>query len=71
MKSGMVVVNKETGFTSQNVVSKVKKILEIKKAGHIGTLDPLATGVLPILIGDATKLSKYLMEHDKDRKSVV
>lgn len=65
MKSGMVVVNKETGFTSQNVVSKVKKILEIKKAGHIGTLDPLATGVLPILIGDATKLSKYLMEHDK------
>ncbi len=61
----MVVVNKETGFTSQNVVSKVKKILEIKKAGHIGTLDPLATGVLPILIGDATKLSKYLMEHDK------
>lgn len=61
----MVIVNKETGFTSQNVVSKVKKILEIKKAGHIGTLDPLATGVLPILIGDATKLSKYLMEHDK------
>ena len=65
MKSGMVIIEKEAGWTSQNVVSKVKKILQVKKAGHIGTLDPLATGVLPVLIGDATKLSKYLMEHDK------
>lgn len=65
MKVGMVIINKEAGWTSQNIVSKVKKILNIKKAGHIGTLDPLATGVLPVLIGDATKLSKYLIEHDK------
>lgn len=65
MISGIVIINKEKGLTSQNVVSKVKKILNIKKAGHIGTLDPLATGVLPILIGDATKLSKYLIDHDK------
>lgn len=65
MKSGMVIINKEKNWTSQDVVSKVKKIFHIKKAGHIGTLDPLATGVLPILIGDATKLSKYLIEHDK------
>lgn len=47
------------------MVSKVKRILQVKKAGHIGTLDPLATGVLPVLVGDATKLSKYLVEHDK------
>lgn len=65
MKSGMVIINKEKGCTSQNVVSKVKRILNVKKAGHIGTLDPLATGVLPVLIDDATKLSKYLVEHDK------
>ena len=65
MKSGIVIINKEIGDTSQKVVSKVKKILNEKKAGHIGTLDPLAEGVLPVLIGNATKLSKYLIEHDK------
>ena len=62
---GILIVNKPKGFTSQDVVSKVKKILNMKKAGHTGTLDPLATGVLPILIGNYTKLSKYLIEHDK------
>jgi len=65
MNSGMVIINKEKGYTSQTVVSKVKRILNIKKSGHIGTLDPLATGVLPVLIGNATKLSKYLIDHDK------
>ena len=63
--NGIIIINKPQGFTSQDVVSKVKKILNIKKAGHIGTLDPLATGVFPVLLGEATKVSKYLMEHDK------
>ena len=63
--NGIIIINKPAGFTSQQVVSKVKKILNIKKAGHTGTLDPLATGVLPILLGDCTKISKYLIEHDK------
>ncbi len=62
---GILIINKPKGFTSQDVVSKVKKILNIKKAGHTGTLDPMATGVLPVLIGNYTKLSKYLIEHDK------
>lgn len=62
---GILIINKPSGYTSQDVVSKVKKILNIKKAGHTGTLDPLATGVLPIMLGDYTKLSKYLIEHDK------
>lgn len=62
---GILIINKPKNFTSQDVVSKVKKILNIKKAGHTGTLDPMATGVLPVLLGDYTKLSKYLMEHDK------
>ena len=63
--NGVLIVNKQKEFTSQDVVSKVKKILNEKKAGHTGTLDPLATGVLPVMIGNATKLSKYLIEHDK------
>ena len=63
--NGIIIINKPIGFTSQDVVSKVKKILNEKKAGHTGTLDPMATGVLPVLLGDATKLSKYLIEHDK------
>ena len=62
---GILIVNKPKGFTSQDVVSKVKKLLNEKKAGHTGTLDPLATGVLPVLLGNSTKLSKYLIEHDK------
>lgn len=62
---GIIIINKPKGFSSQDVVSKVKKVLNIKKAGHTGTLDPLATGVLPVLLGNYTKLSKYLIEHDK------
>ena len=62
---GILIISKPQGYTSQDVVSKVKKILNIKKSGHTGTLDPLATGVLPIMLGDYTKLSKYLIEHDK------
>lgn len=61
----IIIIDKPLGITSQGVVSRVKKIFNIKKVGHTGTLDPLATGVLPILMGDATKLSKYLIEHDK------
>lgn len=63
--NGIIIINKPKGYTSQDVVSKVKKILNIKKAGHTGTLDPLATGVLPVLLGEYTKLSKYLIEHNK------
>lgn len=62
---GIVIINKPLGLTSQQVVSKVKRILGEKKAGHTGTLDPFATGVLPILLGKGTKLSQYLIEHDK------
>lgn len=62
---GILIINKPKGLTSQDVVSKTKKILNVKKAGHTGTLDPMATGVLPVLIGNYTKLSKYLIEHDK------
>jgi len=62
---GILVVNKPAGYTSHDIVSKIRKQLNIKKVGHTGTLDPLATGVLPILLGNGTKLSKYLMNHNK------
>lgn len=62
---GIVVVNKPKGCTSHDVVSKVKRIFGTK-VGHTGTLDPNATGVLPLLIGQGTKLSYYLVEHDKE-----
>lgn len=68
---GIILINKEIGYTSQDVVSKVKKILNIKKAGHTGTLDPMAEGVLPVLVGNYTKLSKYLIEHDKRYVAVI
>lgn len=62
---GIIIINKPSGCTSHDIVSKIRKKLNIKKVGHTGTLDPLATGVLPILLGNATKLSKYLINHDK------
>lgn len=64
--NGIVVINKPKGYTSHDVVAKVKKILNVKKVGHTGTLDPNATGVLPLLLNQGTKLSKYLIEHDKE-----
>ena len=69
--NGILIVDKPEGITSQGVVSKVKKALNIKKAGHTGTLDPLATGVLPILVGNSTKLSKYLIEHNKTYRAII
>lgn len=65
---GIIVIDKEKEYTSHDVVAIVKKTLN-EKAGHIGTLDPNAMGVLPILIGKGTKLSKYLIEHDKTYKA--
>lgn len=62
---GIIIINKPKGYTSHDIVNKVRKIYNTKKVGHTGTLDPNATGVLPILIGKATKLSNYLTEHNK------
>lgn len=64
MEDGLILVYKEKGKTSRKVVEEISKKYN-KKAGHIGTLDPMATGMLPVLIGNGTKLSKYLIEHDK------
>ena len=58
-------VIKPSGMTSHDVVSKVRRIFNEKRVGHAGTLDPFATGVLPVLVGPATRLNKYMASHDK------
>lgn len=63
--SGVVLLNKPEGFTSHDCVNKMRRLYNTKKVGHTGTLDPMATGVLPILIGRAAKASDFLMAENK------
>lgn len=65
MLNGIIVINKPAGMTSADVVYQLRKILHIKKIGHAGTLDPDVSGVLPIAVGQATKLIDKLHEHEK------
>ncbi len=64
--NGILVINKEQNYTSRDVVNVVSKKLGTKKIGHTGTLDPMATGVLVLCIGQATKLVELLMDHEKE-----
>lgn len=66
MINGIIIVNKETGFTSHDVVAKLRGICGQKKIGHTGTLDPAATGVLPVCLGSGTKLCDMLTDRDKE-----
>lgn len=68
---GVLLINKPKDFSSHDIVNILRKKLNIKKIGHTGTLDPNATGVLPILIGNATKISKFLIEHDKTYVAIL
>jgi tRNA pseudouridine55 synthase len=63
---GVVIINKEKGFTSQDALRVVKGILEVSKVGHTGTLDPDATGVLPVCIGKATRIAEIIAGKDKE-----
>lgn len=65
MKNGVIIINKEIGPTSQGVVNRVKRLLGASKAGHTGTLDPMATGVLPVLIERGVKASEFMLTSDK------
>lgn len=68
--NGILIVNKPKDYTSHDIVRKAKKILN-EKVGHTGTLDPNATGVLPLLIGKGTELSKYLINHNKTYEAIL
>jgi tRNA pseudouridine55 synthase len=63
--NGVIIVDKPAGITSHDVVDRVRKLLGIKKAGHAGTLDPMATGVLAVCVGEATKIASFLTGDDK------
>ncbi|HWV44680.1 MAG TPA: tRNA pseudouridine(55) synthase TruB [Nitrospira sp.] len=68
---GVLIVHKEAGWTSHDVVAKVRSLLRGSKVGHAGTLDPSATGVLPILVGRATRIAEYLIDWDKEYRAVL
>ena len=70
-KSGVINIYKEAGYTSHDVVAKLRGILKQKKIGHTGTLDPQAQGVLPVCLGKGTKLCDLLADHDKEYEAVL
>ncbi|MBI3919272.1 MAG: tRNA pseudouridine(55) synthase TruB [Betaproteobacteria bacterium] len=69
--SGVLLLDKQAGISSQAAVTRVKRLLGVAKAGHTGTLDPLATGLLPICIGEATKFSHLLLEAEKTYEASI
>ena len=71
MIHGVINVKKERGFTSHDVVAKLRGITRQKKIGHTGTLDPDATGVLPVCLGKATKICDLLTDQDKTYQAVL
>ncbi len=68
---GVLIVNKPDGWTSHDVVKRIRSISGIQKVGHAGTLDPHATGVLPVLIGKGTKIAQFLLDWDKEYEAVL
>ena len=68
---GIFNINKPSGVTSTEVVRRVKRLTGVKKVGHAGTLDPLASGVLPICVGKATRLIEYLIDQDRSYRALI
>src|SRR3954471_15607116 len=68
---GVLLLDKPVGLSSNDALIKAKRVLNAKKAGHTGTLDPFATGLLPLCFGEATKFSQDLLEADKTYETVV
>ncbi len=71
MLNGILNVYKESGYTSNDVVAKLRGILRQRRIGHAGTLDPAATGVLPVLLGSATRISEWVMDHEKEYRTIL
>src|ERR1700722_6587405 len=68
---GVIVVDKPEGWTSHDVVGKMRRIAGTRRIGHLGTLDPIATGVLPLVIGHATRLAQFYNASEKIYEAVV
>ena len=71
LPSGILLVDKPAGITSFEVVRRVRRLLKVRKVGHLGTLDPFATGLLPLCLGEATKLTPFLMEEPKTYRATL
>lgn len=71
MTSGILLIDKPEGVTSFEVVRRARRVLQVRKIGHLGTLDPLATGLLPLCVGEATKLAPFLMPEPKTYRALV
>ena len=68
---GVIVVDKPEGWTSHDVVNKIRRLARTKRVGHLGTLDPIATGVLPVVVGRATRLAQFFTRNDKVYEAIV
>src|SRR6266853_3855105 len=68
---GVIIADKPQGWTSHDVVNKARRIAGTRRVGHLGTLDPLATGVLPLVIGRATRLAQFFTANDKRYDAVI
>src|SRR5206468_7314291 len=68
---GVLIIDKPQGPTSFDVVKKVRSLTRVQKVGHTGTLDPMATGVLPVCVGEATKIAGFILESEKAYDAVV
>jgi tRNA pseudouridine55 synthase len=69
--NGVILLDKPLGFSSNQALQKIKHLLQAAKAGHTGSLDPLASGLLPLCFGEATKFSHYLLDADKSYRALV
>jgi tRNA pseudouridine55 synthase len=68
---GVIVLDKPAGWTSHDAVAKMRRLTKMKRIGHLGTLDPMATGVLPLVIGKATRLARFYLKMDKTYEGVI
>lgn len=71
MKDGVIVIDKPNGMTSFDAVAKIRRLFGTRQVGHTGTLDPMATGVLVVMVGRAVKASEYLTLHDKSYEAIL
>ncbi len=71
MHDGILIIDKPPGFTSHDVVNRVRRATKIRQVGHAGTLDPMATGVLVVCLGQGTRISEYLLGHDKAYRATI
>src|SRR5438309_11043912 len=69
--NGVLVIDKPAGLTSHDVVARVRRILQQRAVGHLGTLDPMATGVLPLVLGNMTRLAQFYLKSEKSYDGMI